>query len=346
MTQNKIYTFTLLIATFIFFHSCSEDNSQPVINGGSCLFVNHNTTDSIFVSGGINVGDLKKIYVHNGDVIEITFIPDRSFQNHSFDVTYTLLDGTRHTCTNHNYTYKFTVSNREANSEKILFNAKSTGEDINITANGAINVIFLDKEHPVEKPSKATVELTYCFNCDSDLVRFVTPEIIYTDKIGEHNTLLNESKWSPITYAHCYYTVEGTTYYETFKLEEGSTIPEPWIMEYTYSSFNWKQEVTLDKVGVTNNFIVRYHRKSNYVIEKDREYRLSRKPYCNQGSSLIDINGKQNLTLYSPISIELGGKTKWRGDEVQDYITELCAHNDTVSIHIDEHGGFTPLSKK
>lgn len=116
------------------------------IGGGSCLFVNHNTKDSILVSGGIYIGDLQKINVHNGDMLEITFIPDRNFKKYNFAVVYTLMDGTQHSCERHNYTYKFTVSDWGAQDGTISFNAKSTDKHIDITAGGAINVILSESE--------------------------------------------------------------------------------------------------------------------------------------------------------------------------------------------------------
>lgn len=350
MKKEKICAFVLLVMTFLSFCGCKEEMISP-LGGCSCLFVNHSTKDSILVSGDINIGDLQKIHVHNGDILEITFIPDRDFKKYNFAVVYTLMDGTQHSCTNHNYTYKFTVSDWGTQDGTLSFNANSTDKNINIIAGGAINVIMLESESSdggdIPSDDKASVELTYIFECDSDFVRFITPEIIYTDKIGEHKLTLNEGQWSPITYAYCYCTENGTTHYEIFTLENGATVPEPWQIEYAYSFFKWEQAVKLDKVGITNNFVVRYHRKTDYVIETERTYELGHNLYCDNGhSSFVSEEGKIIVNTYNSTSIDIGGKTTCRGDEVQEYVAKCCAQNDTISMNIDCQGRFTLLSRK
>ena len=334
------------MVTLLSFCGCKEMEITSSIGGGSCLFVNHNTKDSVLVFGGINIGDVdvEELNVHNGDMLEITFIPDKDFKKHNFAVVYTLMDGTQHSCTNHNYTYKFTVSDWGAHNGTILFSAKSTDKNINITTGGRVNVIMSGSE---PSDDKASVELTYVFECDSDFVRFVTPEIIYTDKIGEHKISLNESQWSPITYAHCYYTENGTTHYDTFILEDGATVPKPWQIEYTYSFFKWTQVVKLDKASLTNHFVTRYHRKTDYVIETERMYELGHKLYCSSGhSSFVSEEGKLIVNTYNSNSIDIGGNTTWHGDEIQEYIAKLCTQNDTISMNIDNQGKFTLLSNK
>lgn len=347
------------------FYGCSEEEViQSIGSGGTCLFVNHNTKDSVRITGDSGIGSLEEINVRNGDMLELTFIPDRNYEKYNFAVVYTLMDGTQHSCANDNYTYKFIVSDWGAQTGRISFNAKSTDKNIDITAGGAINVTLLesepaddndesvdDNDEPADDDesvdNRASVELTYEFECDSDLVRFVTPEIIYTDEAGEHNIVLNENQWSPITFAYCYYTENGATNYKTFELTEGEIVPEPWQMEYAYSFFKWKQIVKLNKIGVTNHFVVRYHRKSEYAIEQEREYELGRKLYCSNGhSSFVSEEGKLVVNTYNSTSIDIGGQTRRRGSEVQKYIDEICAKNDTVSMKIDNQGNFTLLSKK
>ena len=40
--------------------------------------------------------------------------------------------------------------------------------------------------------NKVKVELTYSFGCDEDLIQFVTPVIVYTDKDGLHEIVLDD----------------------------------------------------------------------------------------------------------------------------------------------------------
>lgn len=200
----------------------------------------------------------------------------------------------------------------------------------------------VEEEPSDSTENKAPVSLSYSFVCDGDLVRFVTPEIIYTDSKGEHHITLDENRWSPVDYALCYYTENGTMHYGTIELEKDGTVPEPWVIEEIYSSFRWVQAVGLDKAGITNHFVVRYNRKSDYVIDNEYVYRLYRRLHCESGTSFFS----NHLCVYTPTSIDMTGKTMWRGDEVEAYIDEICAKNDTVSMQIDELGEISLVSKK
>ena len=61
--------------------------------------------------------------------------------------------------------------------------------------------------------NKVEVELTYSFGCDEDLIQFVTPVIVYTDKDGLREIVLDGKVWSAAVYAYGDYTEKGTTHY-------------------------------------------------------------------------------------------------------------------------------------
>lgn len=153
MKKEKISAFALCLMAVMSFCGCKEDDDKIVyidassiqsIGGGSCLFVNHNTKDSVLVLGGIHIGSSDKINVHNGDLLEMKFIPESQYEKYNFTVTYTLMDGTQHSCTNYDYTYKFTVSDWGSQNGKASFSAKYNVENINITAGGSIGVVLVD----------------------------------------------------------------------------------------------------------------------------------------------------------------------------------------------------------
>lgn len=146
--KKKTIAFIAFIVTVITFCGCKGDEVKiQSIGGGTCLFVNHNTKDSVLVNSGISIGvNSDYIYVRSGDVLEITFIPEPDFEKYVFDVVYTLMDGTQHSYTTPNYTYKFTISDWGNKDGKILFNAKSRDENTNITAGGSISVKLVDND--------------------------------------------------------------------------------------------------------------------------------------------------------------------------------------------------------
>ena len=185
--------------------------------------------------------------------------------------------------------------------------------------------------------NKVKVELTYSFGCDEDLIQFVTPVIVYTDKDGLHEIVLDDKAWSPTLYAYCYYTENGTTHYSVQEPDKDGHVPEPWIIESTNLSYNKKLSIQLEQVGVENVCKVKYNKKSNYTIDPSKEYDLSRSFGCTSGSATF-VNGGINVSTYTGITINLGTKSSWKGNEVEDYINELCSNPDVVTMTIDEKG--------
>ncbi|MBP3471485.1 MAG: hypothetical protein J6K41_04525 [Paraprevotella sp.] len=153
MKKEKISAFALCLMAVMSFCGCEDKlidlshvSIQDIGGGGSCLFVNQNTKDSVLIKGGITItiGSSDKINVHNGDLLEMKFIPESQYEKYNFTVTYTLMDGTQHSCTNYDYTYKFTVSDWGSKNGKASFSAKYNVENINITAGGSIGVVLVD----------------------------------------------------------------------------------------------------------------------------------------------------------------------------------------------------------
>lgn len=212
------------------------------------------------------------------------------------------------------------------------------------------NVLEDTPENNEDKPgtsavSKPHVSLSYVFTCDSDLVSFVTPEVIYTDSLGTHNVVLDENMLTPTTYAICYSTEDGTTSYEFFEVGKDGKVPEPWIVERYSTFFSWQQNVGLNEVDVVNDCIVKFHRKYNYVIDAEKQYELVRRLSCPRGVANVVVDGIIYLETYNNIIIGSNEKTSWYGYEVEDFIDELCAKDIVVSMKIDSKGKISQLSK-
>lgn len=102
----------------------------------------------------------------------------------------------------------------------------------------------------------------------------------------------------------------------------------------------------LNKIGITNNVVVKYHKKSQYTIEAGKEYRLSRSLFCRSGfCSFTSSDGNINMKSYIGVSIDMGGKRIWTSGEVESYINEICAKNDIVTMKIDGNGNISPLKE-
>lgn len=182
------------------------------------------------------------------------------------------------------------------------------------------------------------VSLTYCFRCYADLLEFVNPVIIYTDKDGQHELELNEKVMSAKRYADCYYQDSNGLHFSTFELEANDAIQEPWIVEKVYTVYEKSLDVKLEQFNIENTCSAYYKKKPSYVIDPTKKYDLSRFFGCVSGSST-----GAGIKVYTSTSIHIGNKTSWETDEVEPYITELCTHTDAVTMVIDENGA---MSKK
>lgn len=180
--------------------------------------------------------------------------------------------------------------------------------------------------------------LTYNFGCDEDLIQFVTPVIVYADKDGQHEIVLDDKAWSPTLHAYCYYTENGTTHYSVLEPDKEGHVPEPWIVESTRISYNKKLSIQLKQIGIENVCSVKYNKKSNYSIDPSKEYDLSRYFGCTSGYVKF-VNGVHIIsTTYRGFTINLGTKSSWKSNEVEDYINELCSNPDIVTMTIDGKG--------
>lgn len=186
----------------------------------------------------------------------------------------------------------------------------------------------------VKKPS---VELTYNYICEEDLLQFVTPTIVYTDKDGQHEVILDEKAWSPTLHAFCYYTENGVTNYSILEPDKNGNVPEPWIIESTDVSYRKSIDVQLDEVGIENDCIVKYSKKSDYTIDPSKEYDLSRYFGCSSGKATV-VSGGVTISTFSRSLNRLGEKRSWKGSEVESYIEELCKESDKVTMVIDKAG--------
>lgn len=190
-----------------------------------------------------------------------------------------------------------------------------------------------------------SASLTYVFSCDSDLVAFVTPEIIYTDSLGSHSVILDEKTWAAETVALCYKTEDGKTTYTGIPLDENGKVPEPWIIESYISQFLWSNDVHLNKVDIINDCMVRFHRKADYVIAPNRQYKLSYSINCTKGQSSLIVDGKIVYDSFNFIAVGSNDKAFWEAHEVENYINELCTKTVTVSMRIDSNGTITKVSQ-
>ena len=192
--------------------------------------------------------------------------------------------------------------------------------------------------------TKTSVSLTYVMSCDSDLVAFVTPEIIYTDLTGTHSIALDEKTWSPQIIAYCYKTENGITTYAGMELDKDGKVPEPWIIDSYITYYLWKQDVHLNKVGIINDCILKFNRRTNYVIDSNKQYKLSYSFKCTGGTSSMIVDGKIVENIFSGTTLGSNGKSSWYADEVGPYIDELCSKLFTISIKIDSDGKISQAS--
>ncbi len=51
------------------------------------------------------------------------------------------------------------------------------------------------------------------------------------------------------------------------------------------------------------------------------------------------------MKSYTGVSIDIGGKRTWTPGEVENYINEICAKNDIVTMKIDGNGNITLLTE-
>lgn len=212
-----------------------------------------------------------------------------------------------------------------------------------------VNYIPDDKEEqpdvPKEHPSSAS--LTYEMSCDSDLVAFVTPEITYTDSLGKHSVLLEGDKMKATRYALCHKMEGNKVTYTSLEVDNDGLVPDPWIVDYYYTRLKWSEEVHLNQVGVVNECTMKFRRKDDYVIDSDKEYRMSYRLYCDGGHSSTYIDGQLILNIYTNTDIIIGSseRTLWMGHELEAHLDELCEKTITVTMMIDEKGGITKVSK-
>ena len=193
--------------------------------------------------------------------------------------------------------------------------------------------------------AKSSASLTYVMSCDSDLVAFITPEITYTDSTGTHSIVLDEKSWAPEVIAYCYKTENGITTYTGMELDKDGKVPEPWIIESYITYYIWKQTVCLNKVDVINDCTLKFKRKANYMIDPNKQYKLSYRFKCTAGSSSIMKDGQYVENFFSDTSVGSNGKSSWYGDEVGPYIDDLCSKTFTISMKVDGDGKISQISK-
>ncbi len=197
---------------------------------------------------------------------------------------------------------------------------------------------------PKNNPPTPSVEinpsatLKYILTCGNDLTTFVIPEITYTDSLGTHSVFLDESTWSPKTYAWCYKEEDDVTTYTGILVDQNGQVPEPWIIESYITNYSWEQEVHLNKVGIVNECMVKFHRKNNCMIDLEKKYELSYYFNCVSGSSSTVVDGKIVNNNYSHLTIDINGQSSRYGHEVEKYLDELCAKIITISMKIDSNG--------
>lgn len=183
------------------------------------------------------------------------------------------------------------------------------------------------------------ISLTYRLFCSGDLAAFVTPKLTYTDNEGKHEIILQEKDWDITRLAYCHKDKEdGTQETTILHLDENGKAPAPWVIDMISEDYYFKQAVELDRSIKENECTVSFEQKQNINIIPDKEYDLSCSFGCINGSLHFFADGVLHNTIYSSISINIniGGKTTWKGNEVHEYLQELCSKPRNVIMEISD----------
>ncbi len=186
-----------------------------------------------------------------------------------------------------------------------------------------------------EEPGNADVRLTYVFGCSEELMQFVTPTIKYTDMYGDHEMVMDENAWSPNRRAWCYKEEDGKRTYDFVDLDEDGNAPSPWVKVREYSSYSNSYEIKLDRTGIENTYTVEYHKKDAYSIVSSKMYDMHRLLSMPRGS----VSYGRNQFSYMSIDLTIGSEDKnVPGSELEEFIDNLCANKDVITIVIDKDG--------
>ena len=164
-----------------------------------------------------------------------------------------------------------------------------------------------DSDIPEIPDHKLDVEFSYELVCSDALLKYVTPEVTFTDAKGAQRTVSVESgMW------------EGN---------EHKT---------------WKQTVHYDSLNVSNTATVRYVPRTGVTYQDESEFESLHDLSC-----LITIkedgDGRRNdhtIILETPSS-----KTNVKADALKDFVNRLCKSSITRGGSVDMKGEITIIEK-
>lgn len=163
-----------------------------------------------------------------------------------------------------------------------------------------------------------TINIKYKAVWSQDLVEFVTPVLTYSDINGEHEVIMSSSTWTEVVPE---YTING-------EVVKGD------------SFFSWTKEIALTTVNITNVISVKFIRKENVPIDKDKTYYFSHN--LGMTSAIVSFNGSVTVYNRTDINISIGTNTnEYKGELASEYIENLCKTPDTKKVIIDSEGKLT-----
>ena len=219
------------------------------------------------------------------------------------------------------------VSMSKSKGNRIELTARSLGEaDIQVTDESGKNSLTL-KVSVREKPSPYSAKIDFFLNAYSDLLDFVTPEVLFTED-GEEKEKYLLAK-------------------DDFKTHDS-------IDEYEYP-MSWEKTVSYQRWGLTTDMIVKWIPKDNPPMNKD-SYNFWAAINWNSAQSI----GPNSILYFKDSSVIIIiniGKTdddsRIKKDDdgnilkesVNDYIQQLAAHPDTLTTRITEDGVLVKVRK-
>ena len=134
----------------------------------------------------------------------------------------------------------------------------------------------------------ATINIKYKAVWSQDLVEFVTPVLTYSDINGEHEVIMSSTTWTEVVPE---YTING-------EVVKGDPF------------FSWTKEIALTTVNITNVISVKFIRKENVLIDKDKTYYFSHN--LGMTSAIVSFNGSVTVYNRTDINISIGTNTNER----------------------------------
>ena len=165
-----------------------------------------------------------------------------------------------------------------------------------------------DSDIPEIPDHKLDVEFSYELTCSDALLKYVTPEVSFTDRAGTTRTISIESDmW------------EGNDHK------------------------TWKQSVHYDSLNVSNTATVRYVPKADVSYQDEPEFESVHDLSC-----LISIkeDGEGRRNNFTIIPETPSNKTKVNADALRDFISRLGNSSITRGGFVDMKGEITKIENE